>query len=79
MLLQIHILGINVGSLALIHILSLRSFDGGHIIATDRTLMMKERSEHPPPLFYRPDVRLHLLEVAGISGLDILSNAPHLL
>jgi len=40
---------------------------------------MKERSEHPPPLFYGPDICLHLPEVAGISGLDILSNAPHLL
>lgn len=79
MLLQILKLGINVGSLALIHILSLSSGDGRHIIATYRTLMMKESSEHPQPFLYSSDVRLHLPEIGGISGLNILSNAPHLL
>ena len=78
MLLQILILGINVGSLALIHILSLCSGDGD-ISAAYRTLKSKQPSEHPQPVFYGPDVRLHLPEIVGISGLNILSNAPHLL
>ena len=79
MLLKIFVLGINVGSLALIHILSFSLDGGGHIIATYRTLKSKQYSEHPQPLFYGPDVRLHLPEIGGISGLNILSNAPHLL
>jgi len=78
MLLQILILGINVGSLALIHILSI-SPGGGHIIAAYRTLKSKQPSEHPQPVFYGPDVRLHLPEIVGISWLNILSNLPHLL
>ena len=79
MLLQISKLGINVGSLALIHILSFSLDGGGHISAAYRTLKSKQPSEHPQPLFYGPDVRLHLPEIGGISGLNILSNAPHLL